>query len=101
LFDGDLARPILLERIAIVLSLLKLSLEKTSLLLFPAPIACIFENMQPSKEQIEEYRKAYAEEFGKEISPEEACEQLMNLVELLEVISKPPFPTRFDAGRQI
>ncbi len=51
-------------------------------------IACIFEDMQPSNEKIEEYRKAYAEEFGEEISPEEACEQLMNLVELLEVISK-------------
>lgn len=45
--------------------------------------------MQISDEKIEEYRKIYKEEFGKEISKEEARRQGTNLVNLMKLIYKP------------
>ena len=42
--------------------------------------------MKPSQETIEKFRKAYDEEFGEEISAEEAYERFLRLVNFLRVI---------------
>jgi len=43
-------------------------------------------NMQLSQEAIEQFRKKYCEEFGEEISPDEASEKLLRLVNFMRVI---------------
>lgn len=53
--------------------------------------------MHISDEKIEEYRKIYKEQFGEEISKEEAREQGINLVNLMKLIYKPI--TKEDAAK--
>jgi hypothetical protein len=45
--------------------------------------------MKPSDETIEQFRKAYFEEFQEEISKEEAYAKLLRLTNFLRVILKP------------
>ena len=62
--------------------------------------------MKPSDEAIEKFRRVYFEEFGEEISREEAYEKFLRSVNLLRVILKPivkrgqevknPDPVMFD-----
>ena len=52
--------------------------------------------MKPNKETIEEFRKAYFEEFGEEISKETAYEKFLNLSTLLRVILYPSRQKRED-----
>ncbi len=42
-----------------------------------------------NKQAIEEYQKIYKEEFGEEISEDEAIEQGERLIQLFKVIYKP------------
>ncbi len=42
--------------------------------------------MKPTDETIEKFQKIYFEEFGKEISKEEAHENFLSLVNVLEII---------------
>ena len=46
--------------------------------------------MKPDNETIEKFRKIYSEEFGEEISKEEAYEKFRRLVSLLRAILKKP-----------
>lgn len=46
--------------------------------------------MKPSKEIIEKFQKIYFEEFGEEITKEEAYEKFLRLVNLLRVVLKEP-----------
>lgn len=48
--------------------------------------------MKPSKEIIEKFQKIYFEEFGEEITKEEAYEKFLRLVNLLRVVLKEPSP---------
>ncbi len=48
--------------------------------------------MKPGDETIEEFRKAYLEEFGEQISKEEAYDKFLRLVNLLRVIIRPAAP---------
>ena len=52
--------------------------------------------MKPSDETIEEFRKAYFEEFGERISKETAYEKFLNLSTLLKVILYPSRQKRQD-----
>ena len=65
--------------------------------------------MKLSPEIINEFQKIYQEEFGEKISPDEACEKFLRLVNLLRVILRPkskrgadyeensnPFPSMLD-----
>lgn len=45
--------------------------------------------MQPSDELIEKFRKAYIEEFGEEITRQQAYEKFLRLANLLRVILRP------------
>ena len=45
--------------------------------------------MELSKEAIEEYKRIYKAEFGKEISDQEAYEQANDLLELFKIIYRP------------
>lgn len=45
--------------------------------------------MKPSNETIEKFKRIYFEEFGEEISKEEAYEKFRRLVNLLRVILRP------------
>jgi hypothetical protein len=45
--------------------------------------------MKPSKETIQKFRQAYREEIGKEMTADEAYDELNNLVELLKVVLGP------------
>ncbi|MFA5386187.1 MAG: hypothetical protein WC297_00690 [Candidatus Paceibacterota bacterium] len=45
--------------------------------------------MKPSDETIEEFRKNYFEEFGEEISKEEAYKKFLRVVNILRVILYP------------
>lgn len=42
-----------------------------------------------SKEALEEYKRIYKKEFGKEISDAEALEQATKLFRLMEIVYKP------------
>lgn len=42
-----------------------------------------------SKEALEEYKRIYRKEFGKEISDAEALEQATKLLRLMEIVYKP------------
>ena len=50
-------------------------------------------NMKPSQETIEQFRKAYQEEFGEEITAEEAYEKFLRVVNFLRVLFH-PMPNR-------
>jgi hypothetical protein len=52
--------------------------------------------MKPSDETIERFRKAFLEEFGEEITANEASDEFINLVELLKVVLGPRFLHRFE-----
>jgi len=45
--------------------------------------------MQPSDETIEKFRQAYIQEFGEEISRQQAYEKFLRLANLLRVILRP------------
>lgn len=45
--------------------------------------------MELSEEDITEYQEIYKEQFGEEVSREEAYKQGINLLRLLEVVYKP------------
>ena len=45
--------------------------------------------MKPSKETIQKFRQAYREEFGKEMTADEAYDELNNLVEFLKIVLGP------------
>lgn len=49
----------------------------------------ILSDMKPSDETIEQFRKAYFEEFQEEISKEEAYAKFLRLTNFLRVILKP------------
>ena len=51
--------------------------------------------MKPSEETIQRFRKAYSEEFGKEMTADEAYDELTNLVELLRVVLGPKLLRQF------
>lgn len=63
----------------------------------------ILKNMAPSANLITEYRRAYKEEFGKDISTQEAVEQMTNLASLLILLYGSgwnPYFNKFDKSRQ-
>lgn len=63
----------------------------------------ILKSMTPSANLITEYRRAYREEFGEDISPQEAAEQMTNLARLLILLYDSgwnPYFQEFDKSRQ-
>lgn len=42
-----------------------------------------------SKEQLEEFKRIYRKEFGKDISDQDALESATKLINLLEIVYKP------------
>lgn len=63
----------------------------------------ILKNMIPSANLITEYRRAYREEFGEDISTQEAAEQMTNLANLLKLLYGSgwnPYFKEFDKNRQ-
>lgn len=53
-----------------------------------------------NNEQIIEFQTLYRKRFGKEISREEACEQGVKLIRLLELIYKPMTETEYQKLRE-
>lgn len=45
--------------------------------------------MQPSDELIEKFRRIYFEEYGEEISTQDAYDNFTSLVDLLRIFSRP------------
>ena len=52
--------------------------------------------MKPDDETIENFRKVYFEEFGDEISRDEAHEKFLRLVNFVRVILRPGLPRKPD-----
>jgi hypothetical protein len=46
-------------------------------------------NMKPSDEIIEKFQRIYFEEYGEQLSKEEAYDNFMSLVDLLRIILRP------------
>lgn len=49
-----------------------------------------------SKEALEEYKKIYQKQFGKEISDADALEQATKLLRLMEIVYKPMTKEEFE-----
>jgi len=49
-----------------------------------------------SKESLGEFKKIYKEEFGEEISDQEALEQATKLLRLVEIVYKPMTQEEYD-----
>ena len=49
-----------------------------------------------SKEQLEEFKKIYKKEFGKDISDKEALESATKLMHLVEIVYKPMTQKEYD-----
>jgi hypothetical protein len=49
-----------------------------------------------SKEQLEEFKKIYKKEFGKDISDKEALESATKLMRLVEIVYKPMTQEEYD-----
>jgi len=49
-----------------------------------------------SKESLGEFKKIYKEEFGEEISDQEALEQATKLLRLVEIVYKPTTQEEYD-----